>query len=160
MTRIQHIVGLLAVATLAACADTPSVAPASLEAHGTVARLCTIDDDFCDPVSDLLDVASIDVGDAYIESTAGRRYHVSVATQFLPVALPPNPIFPNDPVYASLFSWNALVESRGSYRAFLGQLRQLPPNPILPPNPVRFQAEALFDGTAYQLVSLRPVLVN
>ena len=108
----------------------------------------------------MIDVASVDVGDAYITSGGGTRYYVSWSTQFLPVALPPSPIFPNDPLYATILSWNALVDSRSSYRSFLGQLRQLPPNPILPPSPIRFRATALFDGTNYFLESLQPVLVE
>jgi hypothetical protein len=56
--------------------------------------------------------------------------------------------------------FNALVESRSSYRSFLGQLRQRPPNPIVPPNPIRFRATALSDGTNDFLQSLQPVLLE
>lgn len=157
--RTRAVIPLLAVA-LAACgerAPTP-MAPASLETHRVVANACPGIEDGCTPVSEVIDVASVDVGDAYIQSSTGRRYHVSFATQFLAVALPPNPVFPNDPIHGMLTSWNALVDSQAGYRAFLGQLRQLPPSPIVPPNPIRFQVEALFDGTDYFLASLRPVL--
>jgi hypothetical protein len=158
MTRMRALPFVLAAAVLAACADaSPTVvATDALETHRTVANACPGLEDGCTPVSDVVDIAAIDIGDAYIESTAGRRYYVSWSTQFLPVTLPPSPISPNDPIVPA---WNTLVESRASYKAFLALLRTLPPNPVLPPNPIRFQVEALFDGTDYYLASLQPVLV-
>lgn len=162
MTRLNPIAVLFIATALTACADrSPNpVSPDALEAHRAVANACPGLGDGCYSVTDVIDVASVDVGDSYIESGAGRRYYVSSATQFLPVALPPSPIFPTDPVYGSVVSWNALVESQSSYRSFLGQLRQLPANPILPPSPIRFRATALSDGTNYFLQSLQPVLAD
>ena len=143
----------LVAAALAACADSPPSAPAAVETYREIANVCPGLGDGCVPVSDEIDIASIDIGDAYIESVAGRRYYVSWSTQFLRV-VPPNPIIPTDPLYGTVTSWNALVASNASYRAFLGQLRQVPPNPI------RFQATALSDGTTYYLTSLQPVLAQ
>ena len=162
MKPLNRIAALLTAATLAACAErSPNpVSPDALEARRAVVSGCPGLGDGCTEVISVIDVASVDVGDAYIMSGEGTRYYVSWNTQFLPVALPPNPIFPNDPIYGTVVSWNALVASQSSYRSFLGQLRQLPPNPILPPNPVRFQATALSDGTNYYLASLQPVLVE
>ena len=162
MKRPNRIGVLLIAAVLAACTDrSPNpVTPDAREVHRAVATGCSGLGDGCTPVTDVIDVASVDVGDSYIESAAGRRYYVSFTTQFLPVALPPNPIFPTDPLYGTVVSWNALVESQASYRSFLGQLRQLPPNPIIPTDPIRFRATALYDGTSYFLQSLQPVFAE
>jgi hypothetical protein len=153
---------VFALAALAACTDrAPNpAAPVALEPRRAIADACPGLGDGCTPVTAVIDLASVDVGDAYIVSGDGTRYYVSWSTQFLPVALPPNPIIPTDPLYSTVISWNALVDSQSSYRSFLGQLRQLPPSPILPPNPVRFQATALTDGTSYFLTSLQPVLAE
>jgi hypothetical protein len=162
MRRLNRIAVAFIAAGAAGCADrSPNpVTPDALEVHRAVANACPGLGDGCTEVISVIDVDSVDVGDAYIVSGDGARYYVSWGTQFLPVALPPSPIFPTDPVYGTVQSWNALVESRSSYRSFLGQLRQLPPSPILPPNPIRFRTTSLFDGTNYFLGSLEPVLAT
>ena len=91
MTGCNGIRLLVAAATVAACADrSPNpVAPAALGVQRVGANACPGLGDGCIPVTDVIDVTSVDAGDAYITSGDGTRYYVSWATQFLPVALPP-----------------------------------------------------------------------
>jgi hypothetical protein len=58
-----------------------------------------------------------DTGIPYIAAGAGQSS----------IFLPPNPVFPNDPI-------RVLVPS---FLMVVGSDRALPPNPILPPNPVK-----------------------
>lgn len=150
---------LTAVAALG-CADAPDpmavVPPTRITSDGG----CGIFTEGCSTQTATFSVASVDLVSGSILGTDGTRYYAADATRFHPVELPPNPILPNDPVYANLGAWNSLIGTSASFRAYLGLMRALPPNPIYPVDPVRYTAVALTDGTSYFLTEVTPVIVG